>query len=216
MPSAIEDRYCGAKTRAGGACRQPAMKNGRCRLHGGKALRGAAHPMYKTGRYSKDFPDQLAARFEESLRDPELVELVREIALIDTRVGEMISELSSDAASAIFADLRKAWRQYKQPAKPGDAERGLETVGRLIEQGAEDWHRWQEIYDAIERRRRLVDSEAKRQAELKQLLTLSEAMHLINAFVEIVRENVKDKGALSRISAGITGLMAVEKSKGEA
>jgi hypothetical protein len=28
---------CGAKARAGCACRQPAMKNGRCRLHGGKS-----------------------------------------------------------------------------------------------------------------------------------------------------------------------------------
>jgi hypothetical protein len=26
---------CGARTRCGGACRQPAMKNGRCRMHGG-------------------------------------------------------------------------------------------------------------------------------------------------------------------------------------
>jgi hypothetical protein len=28
---------CGAKTRAGCPCRQPAMRNGRCRLHGGKS-----------------------------------------------------------------------------------------------------------------------------------------------------------------------------------
>ena len=26
---------CGARTRAGGCCRQPAMRNGRCRMHGG-------------------------------------------------------------------------------------------------------------------------------------------------------------------------------------
>jgi hypothetical protein len=26
---------CGARTRAGGSCRQPAMANGRCRMHGG-------------------------------------------------------------------------------------------------------------------------------------------------------------------------------------
>jgi hypothetical protein len=26
---------CGARTRAGGSCQQPAMPNGRCRLHGG-------------------------------------------------------------------------------------------------------------------------------------------------------------------------------------
>ncbi len=28
---------CGARTRQGGSCRQPAMPNGRCRLHGGKS-----------------------------------------------------------------------------------------------------------------------------------------------------------------------------------
>jgi hypothetical protein len=28
---------CGARTRAGGPCRQPAMPNGRCRLHGGRS-----------------------------------------------------------------------------------------------------------------------------------------------------------------------------------
>lgn len=28
---------CGARTRQAGVCRQPAMPNGRCRLHGGKS-----------------------------------------------------------------------------------------------------------------------------------------------------------------------------------
>lgn len=28
---------CGAKTRQDGSCQQPAMPNGRCRLHGGKS-----------------------------------------------------------------------------------------------------------------------------------------------------------------------------------
>jgi hypothetical protein len=43
---------CGAKTRAGPPCRQPAMKNGRCRLHGGKspgAPRGERNGNYRHG-----------------------------------------------------------------------------------------------------------------------------------------------------------------------
>jgi hypothetical protein len=43
---------CGAKTRAGSICRQPAMKNGRCRLHGGKspgAPRGERNGNYRHG-----------------------------------------------------------------------------------------------------------------------------------------------------------------------
>lgn len=35
MRAARASPRCGAKTRAGSACLQPAMKNGRCRMHGG-------------------------------------------------------------------------------------------------------------------------------------------------------------------------------------
>ncbi len=51
---------CGAKTRKGTSCRQPAMKNGRCRLHGGKStgprtpegLERARRANWKHGHYS--------------------------------------------------------------------------------------------------------------------------------------------------------------------
>jgi len=54
---------CGAKTRKGPACRNPAMKNGRCRLHGGKStgptspegLERSKKANLKHGLYSKDF-----------------------------------------------------------------------------------------------------------------------------------------------------------------
>jgi hypothetical protein len=51
---------CGAKTRNGSPCRGPAMRNGRCRLHGGKStgpktpegLALARIANWKHGRYS--------------------------------------------------------------------------------------------------------------------------------------------------------------------
>ena len=52
-PYPIPRVYCGARTRVGGSCRQPAMKNGRCRLHGGKSLSGEAHGRYKHGLKTK-------------------------------------------------------------------------------------------------------------------------------------------------------------------
>jgi len=46
---------CGAKTRSGSGvpCRQPAMPNGRCRLHGGKSLSGVNHGRFKHGFYTQ-------------------------------------------------------------------------------------------------------------------------------------------------------------------
>ena len=48
---------CGAKTRAGSPCQQPAMTNGRCRLHGGKspgAPRGERNGNYRHGLRTKE------------------------------------------------------------------------------------------------------------------------------------------------------------------
>jgi hypothetical protein len=44
---------CGARTRSGTPCRSPAMKNGRCRMHGGGSLGGEASPRYRHGLYTK-------------------------------------------------------------------------------------------------------------------------------------------------------------------
>jgi hypothetical protein len=46
--------FCGAKTRVGGTCKQPAMTNGRCRLHGGKSLSGKQHGRYRRGEFTRD------------------------------------------------------------------------------------------------------------------------------------------------------------------
>src|ERR1700674_3711553 len=53
---------CGAKTRRGSACQAPAMKNGRCRLHGGtstgprtpEGLERCRMANWKHGAYSKE------------------------------------------------------------------------------------------------------------------------------------------------------------------
>jgi hypothetical protein len=54
---------CNAKTRAGGLCQNAPMANGRCRMHGGKSLRGIASPRYKHGRYSKDVLGRLVGEW---------------------------------------------------------------------------------------------------------------------------------------------------------
>jgi hypothetical protein len=52
MPLAHAAPRCGARTRAGTACKAPAMPAGRCRMHGGAspgAPRGEGHGMWRHG-----------------------------------------------------------------------------------------------------------------------------------------------------------------------
>lgn len=48
---------CGARTRAGGACRSTAMRNGKCRIHGGLstgAPRGGSNGRFVDGYWTQD------------------------------------------------------------------------------------------------------------------------------------------------------------------
>lgn len=72
-------KTCGAKTRKGTPCEKAPVKGrNRCHLHGGKSLRGADHPGYKTGLYSKyagkslqKVMDELAGKTGDDLINPE-------------------------------------------------------------------------------------------------------------------------------------------------
>jgi hypothetical protein len=63
-------RYCGAKTRAGGTCKQLAMTNGRCRYHGGlstgpKDTTNSSRNALKHGIYATRFTDEELALSQE-------------------------------------------------------------------------------------------------------------------------------------------------------
>lgn len=75
---------CGAKTRRGTPCQAPAMKNGRCRLHGGKStgpktpegIERIRQAHLKHGEYTKD---AIASRKEFSALLRDLKESINEI-----------------------------------------------------------------------------------------------------------------------------------------
>ena len=57
-----DTKKCGAKTRAKTSCKSPAMKNGRCRMHGGKStgartqtgIQKIKETNFKHGLYTKE------------------------------------------------------------------------------------------------------------------------------------------------------------------
>ena len=87
----IPRAFCGAKTRTGETCRQPAMRNGKCRLHGGKSLSGTAHGRYKHGRFTKAAMEE-RRRLAELLRD---VKETMELCATKQRITEEIEQCAT-------------------------------------------------------------------------------------------------------------------------
>jgi hypothetical protein len=92
---------CGARTRAGCSCRQPAMANGRCRFHGGKS----------TGpRTAAGLARARRARLVHGLRSAEVIALSAAVAAVHRRLGTLL------AASASKKVHHRGYREEDGPS----------------------------------------------------------------------------------------------------
>lgn len=197
-------RMCGAKT-PNGPCEGFAMRNGRCRIHGGATPTGVMSATYIDGRSSRrarDLPQRLVERFQEAIGDPDLLSMTAEIATLDARLGDLLRSVESGESATLWRQLRVTWDNALRAQRAGDQANAtllLNEVDDLIRRGSADYAAWSEVRDVIQERRRLAESERQRLKDAQQTLTLAEAMSLIATLQESITRNVKDEGALAAI-----------------
>ncbi len=187
------------------------MPNGRCRMHGGKAPKGVAHPSTIHGRYSKDLPVRLADRFQASQADPDLLNLKLEIALLDARLEELIGRLDVDGAGSQWgyvAMIHAAMNQAVDDDSIDELKALVDTLGTAIGRAMQDQQAWSVIGKVIDQRRKLVETEGKRRVAMQDLMDTNQAMMLITAVTESVKRHVHDRDVLSRIGADLREIMA--------
>jgi hypothetical protein len=199
---------CKAKSkRTQTQCRQ-AVVPGRdvCYWHGGASLRGIAHPQLRTGRYSKDLPTRLLTDFELARKDPELLGLEQEIALLDTRTAELLKRIGTGESGATWHDVKASFSTLKLAITEGDtvSMRFALELEHLILTGSSEERVWLDVRATLEHRRRLVESERKRRVEMQQMLSSSQAALLVRTLVESVRTHVTDVDVLGAITADLS------------
>lgn len=143
---------CGAKKRDGSPCKAAAMKNGRCRIHGGKSLSGAASGTFKHGRFSTCAPAKLASKIEQGLSDPELLSLRDDVALQDAFILERLEKVKEDPDSPAATVHREEIRQLlmeKAKTVRAESKRMLElNVSLRPEQALQIF---KALFDAVRR-----------------------------------------------------------------
>lgn len=179
-------------------------------MHNGKAAKGVAHPLTKTGRYSKDLPTRMLADYEAERTDPELLNLSEAIAVVRARQRELFRQVEKGSAGSLFTDLSAAWKEMEtaQRAKDGQAVVSLMTeIGTLIKRGAADSAKWREITALMEQERKLIETEQKRRISMQTMLTAEKGQLLVKALLASVNAHVSDKRALAAIGADIMALI---------
>jgi ADP-ribose pyrophosphatase YjhB (NUDIX family) len=199
---------------SGEQCKRHAVTGStKCKFHGGASLVGIASPSFKTGRYSKDLPTRLAARYAEAISDASLLELRDEIGLMGVRLGELLGRVDTGESTQRWQTLQIAYVNLQDAARRTDPlafRVALNALGSAIEAGSQDYHTWREIMELIEQRRKLVDSEHKRLVAMSQMITAEQAMVLLSVVTDTVRKHVSDPAALAAIASDFRSIITID------
>ena len=188
MPFTPDTPKCGAKLRKGGTCRRVAMANGRCDMHGGKTPKGIAAGSYRNGR-SAALPARLRATYESTLADPDLLSTRNDIALIEARLQELLGKLDLGEAGSHYQRLLKLAR---------DPNTSTATLIQAIQAGADEHQIWDEIYVAMESRRKHSETEQRRLVAMGAMVSAEDALVMADRFGAFLVEHVADRAILAK------------------
>jgi len=152
----------------------------------------------------------MLSRYKEALTDPERLALDNEIALVDTRIMDILGRVDTGEAGRHWAQVGEAYTSLINSMRENDTagvSAALEKMNREIGMGVSDYAAWKEIIDLITSRRRLVESERKRLMQMKALVAIDEAINWVRAFIETVRGHV-DQETMVRIQGDFAKLAA--------
>ena len=129
---------------------------------------------------------------------PQLLELRRELGVLDLRVEDLIGRLQSGEAAPRWSDAVTAYARIRTASKarrPADASAPLTELGAVLA----DTETWAELGEFIDRRARVVRTESRRLKDLHQMVTVERVWALVSALVQSVRTHISDRDTLIRI-----------------
>lgn len=202
-------RVCGARTSAGTPCMKPPTRGrNRCRMHFGHIKRGSDHHAFKHGKYSQLMPGDLAKKYDEALQDGELLSLRSEVALLDARLADLLTQLGDGRFDV--SQVRRAVNDLRNAVNKGDTDAvdaRIEVLQAAVESLQDTEQVWGDILTAIEARRRVVESERARLVQAGQMLQIEQVIVLSHTLVEILREHIKDADVLTAVATDVQALM---------
>lgn len=203
---------CNAKAKSTGQrCNNPAVSGStKCRLHGGKSLKGQASPTYKHGGFSNYLPERLVKIYDAVEADGEHNVLSRNIKLREVFIREKLAAIDDVPDSAeTWKQLRDALDELNKAYRSSDDGKvygAIAKMERLVDER-------ELYYQAVsEIRRDLAEQRADKQAisaiehRGENAITAKELMVFMGAVLHVINNTVTSQAERIRIHEQIDNL----------
>lgn len=203
-----QGRQCGKRTVGG---------TKKCYSHGGanafKKLRGSANPNYSHGRYSSSVASntELAEAYEIALKQKGLLNLSPNIAMTDAQLALLYEDSFSANKELVYLSQKiyDLWVELKiiiPRNEPQVIEGVIEfnvAIGQLAKLLKDQKNFNQREDELTERRRRLTETETRRQVSTAETVLKAEAIGIFasigNLFREMILEEVTERKEQRRV-----------------
>lgn len=206
---------CGAKTASGKPCKKAPMANGRCYKHGGATPKGINSPNFKHGRHSKYLPKGLLTAYESASKDPDLLSVRAEIALMDVMLSGLLPKLGTADNGKSWQDLKKTMRDIRQAVAHNDPtllKDGLNQIDGIINANISYYETEREIKDTVESRRKLVETEQKIALQGERAIGVEQLMVLMSQVLHVIQSVVTEDKQRRAIAIGLQELISLPPS----
>jgi len=192
----------------------------KCPRHGGgKPLKGKprGHQNFKTGehsdllilkfagqiiagktsmpsRYAKFIPGRLAEKYLESVNDPEIIALNDDIALVETRIKQLVDNIDKNEPPPVWNDVSAKFQEFmmhKRLKRLPEATECLDELEDMFARERADRESWDEIIQRTEQVMKLRSEERKRRMDMKNLLNAEQAMDMTARLLAAVNEGLE-------------------------
>lgn len=198
-------------TKAGRCQSTILFPNGRCRVHGGPLSSKNPFLDYKMREklYRSTLPADEGLIFAEAIGDAEYTSLRAELGLstvqinklleslskgddLDTESWEEVVKLANLVQDLVFDDVVMACFAMTESKKPRQLQDAIEKLLLRIKRGADKRKIFNEINQVVEFRRKLTETELKREERARTTIAVSDVILLFRNFTSTVVKIFKD------------------------
>lgn len=207
-----ERRFTAEETQAGvencpqcgqarGHCQAQAVTGSeKCRHHGGKSLKGIAHPNFQGRGHTKNFPKGLLDSYNRAMSDPDILNLKHEMATVHAVSEDTLRKINGGESADKWRLLKRYVKQYRNAADREGEEDAFDLIEQCVNDGSVDFAARTVVLKAVDQYRKLHDSTIKKMQATGGTFTGEQVLHLIMTFMLGVKRIVQDRSQLNAIA----------------
>lgn len=145
---------------------------------------------------------RLASKYLQMQRDGELLSNRSSLAIVRERIRQLADRIDLNEAPDRLAKLRKLWVEYTGHVDSQNHVEAVLTRDKLdeeFERAYHDYASWQQMFEALDLDRRMVESEVKIIERIKAIMTAEDAYELVAKVLASVVRVVDDPQKIMQV-----------------